>query len=99
MPQTLPDDEIAKDINSLKSKQREVFNVVHTWAKNYLKNDVHDVEPVHIFLSGSGGTGKYQLAKVIQSAISKALFYHFKDLEKPRVILLEPTGISLINTG
>ena len=65
MPQTLPDDEIAKDINSLKSKQREVFNVVHTWAKNYFKNDVHDVEPVHIFLSGSGGTGKYQLAKVI----------------------------------
>ena len=27
------------------------------------------------------------------------MFYHFKDLEKPRVILLEPTGISLINTG
>ena len=30
MPQVLPDDEIAKGINSLNSKQREVFNVVHT---------------------------------------------------------------------
>ena len=57
MPQVLPDDEIAKGINSLNSKQREVFNVVHTWAKNFVKYNGHDVELVHIFLSGSGGTG------------------------------------------
>ena len=40
MPQILPDDE---SINSLNSKQREVFNVVHRWAKNYVKYDAHDV--------------------------------------------------------
>ena len=32
--QILPDDEIAKDINFLNSKKREVFNVVHTWARD-----------------------------------------------------------------
>ena len=30
MLQVLPDDEIAKGINSLNSKQREVFKVIHT---------------------------------------------------------------------
>ena len=29
MPQILPDNEIAEGINSLNSKEREVFNVVH----------------------------------------------------------------------
>ena len=32
--QILPDDKIAKDINFLNSKKREVFNVVHTWARD-----------------------------------------------------------------
>ena len=48
MPQIiLPDDEIAKSINSLNSKQREIFPVVHTWAKIYVKYDGPDVEPLH----------------------------------------------------
>ena len=39
MPQILPDDKITKRINSLNTKQREVFNVVNTWAKDYVKYD------------------------------------------------------------
>ena len=50
MPQIFPDDEIVKGINSLNSKQRGVFNVFHTWAKDYVKYNGHDVEPVYIFL-------------------------------------------------
>ena len=49
MSQILPDNEIAKGINSLNSKQREVFNVIHTWDKNYVKYNGHDVEPVTYF--------------------------------------------------
>ena len=49
----LPDDEIAEGVESLHSKQREVFNVVPTWDKDYVKYDGHDVEPVHVFLLGS----------------------------------------------
>ena len=42
MPKILLDDEIAESINSLNSKQKEVFNVVFTWSKDYLKYDGHD---------------------------------------------------------
>ena len=99
MPQILPDDEIPEGINSLNSKQREVFDMVHSWAKEYEKCDGHNVEPIHIFLSGSGGTGKSHLVKMIYNAISKILIYHCKDPEKPRVLLLGSTGISAVNIG
>ena len=54
---------------------------------------------MHILFSGSGGTGKSHLVKVIYNAISKTLLYHCKDPEKPRVLLLGPTGISAVNIG
>ena len=60
-----------KGIHSLNSKQREVFNLVHTWDKDCVKYDGHDVEPMHIFLLGSGRTAKPHLVKVIYNAISK----------------------------
>ena len=93
MPQILPDDEIAKGINSLNSKQREV----HTWAKDYAKYDENDVEPVHIFLSSSRGAGKSHLVKITYNTKSKTLLHHCKDPKKPRVLLLGPTGISAVN--
>ena len=37
--QILPNDEIADWISSLNSKQKEIFNVVHAWAKYYVKYD------------------------------------------------------------
>ena len=95
----LPDSDIAEGINSLNSKQREVFNLDHTWTKDYVRYNEHNVEPVHIFLSGIGGTGKSHLVKAIYNAISKTLLYHSKDPEKPRVLMLGPTGISAINIG
>ena len=56
MSQVLPDDEIAGGINSLNSKHKDVFSVIHTGANNYVKYDGYNVEPIHIFLSGIGGT-------------------------------------------
>ena len=98
MPQILPDNEIAESVNSLNSKQREIFNVVHTWAKEYVTYEGHNVEPIHIFL-GNAGTGKFHLVKVIYNAISKTLLYYCKDPGNPRVLLLGPTGISAVNIG
>ena len=37
--------------------------------------------------------------KAIHNAISKTLFYHFKDSEKPRVLLLGSTRIPALNIG
>ena len=45
------------------------------------------------------GTGKSHLVKVIYNAVSKTLLYHCKDPENPRVLLLGPTRISVINVG
>ena len=73
--------------------------MVHTWAKDYVNYDGHNAEPSHIFLSGSGGTDKSHLAKVIYNAISKTLLYHCKYPEKPRVLLLGTTQISTVPIG
>ena len=45
MPQKLTGDEITEGMNSLNSKQR-VFNVIHAWAKDYVKNYGHNFEPI-----------------------------------------------------
>ena len=60
-----------------KSKGGQI-SVVHTWTKDYVKYDGYNVEPVHIFLSGSGGTGKSHLVKVIYNSLFKALIYNCK---------------------
>ena len=73
--------------------------MLHTWAKDYVKYDWINVEPVHKFLSGSEGAGKSHLVKVIYKAISKTCLYHCKYPEKPRVLLLAPTEISAVNIG
>ena len=78
MPQILPDDEIAEGINSLNSKQREVFDVVHSWVKDYVKYDGHNVEPIHTFLPGSGGTAKSHLVKVFTTPYQKYCFITVK---------------------
>ena len=57
------------------------------------------INPVHIFLSGSGGTGKSCLFKKIYQVVSKQLPYHSKEPDKPRVLLLGPTDISVVNIG
>ena len=64
--------------------------MVHTWAKDYVKYDGHNVERVHIFLSGSEGTVESHLKKV-------TWLYHCKDPGKARVVLVGPTVISLVN--
>ena len=69
--------------------QRKVFNVVHTWAKDYVKYNGHGAEPVYISLSGSGGTGKSRLVKVIDNAISKTLLYNCKDPGKQPLFYLD----------
>ena len=49
--------------------------MVHTWFKDYIKYNGYDVEPVHIFLSGSGRTGLSHLVRVIYTLFYKRYFY------------------------
>ena len=50
MSKILPNDKIAEIINSFNSKQRGVFNVVHTWAKDHVKYRRHNVKPLYIYI-------------------------------------------------
>ena len=103
MPKIPPDNESEWSIRSLNEKQRMVFNAVHKWSRNLIKSlstkRSFPVDPIRIFLSGSGGTGKSHLIKTIYQVVSKELLYHAKDPEKLRVLLLDPTGISAVNIG
>ena len=79
----------ATNINSLKPKQREVFNVVQTWAKDYVKYDGHHVETVHVFISGSRETSKSYFVKVIYENISKAFFIIARTLRNQEFFYLD----------
>ena len=56
-------------ICSLNKKQTEVFDVINKWARDYVKNlsakQSETIEPVHIFLTGKAGSGKFHLIKTI----------------------------------
>lgn len=96
----LSDVELSSCLRSLNQKQREIFDVVLTWGKQFIQNsniESVNIEPLQIFLSGSGGVGKSHLIKCIYNSLSKILMYKKEDLEKPRVIKLAPTGIASIN--
>ena len=103
MPPLLSDDEIGENIRVLNKKQRIIFDIVYEWARDYVKmkslNRSRNVEPIHLFVSGSGGTGKSHLIKTIYQAVSKTLVYHSENPDKPSVLLLGPTGISAVNIG
>ena len=103
IPKIATDDEIPANIRSLDKKQRMVFDVLHQSARNYVKNVSSkknlQINLIHIFLSGSGGSGNSHLVKTIYQVVSTELLYHSKEPDKPRVLLLGPTGISAVNTG
>ena len=97
----LSDDEINHRIRSLNIKQWEIFDFVHKWAKDYVKNlgskNPIDINPLHLFISGSGGVGKSHLIKTLYQTLTKLFCYCNGDPNKPKVLLLAPTGVAAVN--
>ena len=52
---------------------------------------------MHLFLTVAGGCGKSHLLRTIYQAITKTLMYNGGDPDKPRILLLAPTGVSAVN--
>ena len=56
------DSDANSNICSLNRDQKNVFDAVHTWARNYVKcmssKIQHEVEPVHLFITVGGSCGK-----------------------------------------
>ena len=97
------DSAISENIRSLNAKQRQLFEVLHKWSRDYIKNlsckTIKNTKPFHIFLSGGAGFGKSHLIKTIYMAISKVLMYDGGHPEKPRVLLLAPTVVATISSS
>ena len=56
---------ISENIHSLNAKQRQLFEVIHKWSRDYTKNlsrkTVKNIKPFHIFLTGGAGADKSHL--------------------------------------
>ena len=70
---------IRENVCSLNPKQRQDFEVIHKWSRDYVKNlsskVMKKVKPFHIFLTGAGGVGKSRLNKTIYISINNVLMY------------------------
>ena len=61
---------INEQIRSLNKEQRKVFDVLHKWSKDFIKNlgskRLQTINTFHIFITGGGGgVGKSHLIKTI----------------------------------
>ena len=100
-PIVLSDDELNTNIRSLNQKQREYFDIIYYWAKKFVKNlsalSKVEIQPLYIFITGGAGTGKSHLIKTIYNSLLKLFSFRATTLEKPKVLLIAPTGVAAVN--
>ena len=100
-PTLIPDIGLNAMIRSLNHRQRALYNIVHSWAKQCIKSNLAstlvNMEPLRIFLTGNAGCGKSFLMKVLYQSLTKTLSYGNVSLDKPKVLLMAPTGVAAIN--
>ena len=94
----MPHTKINSKIRSLNTKQREIYEVINKWARDFIKKRScvvnTDVPPIHLFITGSGGYGKSHLIKPVYHSLTKTLCS--KESDKPKILLLAPTGVAAI---
>ena len=100
-PTVMSDDELNVKIGTLNQKQREYFDIIYNWAKRFVQNlsavSKVDIKPLYIFLTGGAGTGKSHLVKTIYHTLTKTFSYRAMTLDKPKVLLVAPTGVAAVN--
>ena len=98
---SISDEALSEMIRSLNTKQREIFEVVNKWARDHLKSlnskNVSKPDPMHLFLTGSAGTGKSHLLNTMRHFLNKSLSYRGGEANKQRVLMLAPTGVAAVN--
>ena len=66
----------------------------------YLSSAVKkQVPPFYMVISGRAGFSKSHLIKAIHIALNKLLLCKSRDPDKPRILLLTPTGVAGIDVG
>ena len=100
-PILMSDNELNSKIQLLNQKQRKLFSKVQSWAKKYVQNksraDPLEREPLHIFFTGNAGCGKTFIMRVTYQSLTKTLSYGIRLVDKPKALLMAPTGVAAIN--
>ena len=97
----MSDCELNAIIRSLNHKERTLFNIVHNWAKQYVKSrsalSLQNLEPLYIFLTGKAGCWKFFLMKVLYQYLTKTLSYGNVSVDKPKILPMSPTGVAAVS--
>ena len=100
-PDLLSDVTLREMIRLLNCQQRQVFNIIYSWAKNKIKYSNsslnHEVALLRLFVTGGAGVGKSYLMKTIFEALTKILNFHAGSPDKIKVLKIAPTGVAAIN--
>ena len=100
-PSGISDDSLRESVRSLNNRQRHAFNIVLTWRRTKMiqnnSNQTNEIEPLHLFLSGGGGTGKSHLIRVIYHTVGKIFRHGPSNPEMPIVLMMAPTGVVAVN--
>ena len=97
----ISDEALGEKIRSLNKLQREIFDFVNKWARDQIKSKnckaLEKPQPIHLFITGSAGTGKSHLLATIRHFLVKSLSYNEGAVDKARVLMLAPTGVATVN--
>ena len=96
----ISDEALGEKIRSLNKLQREVFDFVNKWARDQIKSKnckaLEKPQPIHLFVTGSAGTGKSHLLATIRHILVKSLSYNEGPVDKARVLMLASTGVAAV---
>ena len=96
----MADEDYYNGIEGLSTQQKTAFELVQSYFKTLA--DFNDglintkPEPVHIYISGPGGTGKSHLIRMIREMIIRSSLKNSTS-QSPAVVVVAPTGIAAYN--
>ena len=94
--------EYCSNMRSLNNEQQEIVMYCRSWCKKYIHNyrSGRKLDGFRIFLSGSGGTGKSHVVKMIQRDMCSLLRNIINpEPDQPIVLITAPTGSAAFNIG
>ena len=97
----ISDEALGEKIRSLNKLQREISDFVNKWARDQIQSKnckaLEKPQPIHLYVTGSAGTGKLHLLATIRHFLVKSLSYNEGPVDILRVSMLAPTGVAAVD--